>query len=182
MPEFCNQINLNPFQISTSSQPHGSRPSWTRFMRWSTQSSGPLMTQIHCWYWLTTLTSVRKTKVFWGAIKIKLQKGLMKLMELNLILYEISDTSAIYLKACDSIHQLLSMLFGLHTIHVGFYTGHWIWLFQFLNTNASSSVTHFYTEVKNNHTQTFWYLLLAGSRIYFHLSKSPIFSKGSSYF
>lgn len=121
---FCRSINAQTLQ-SDSPEPisdihikqvHGGYPSWTRFMRWTAHSSAPLMTQIHSWSWLPTLTSERKTEVvFWGEVKIKLQKGLMKLTELNRTFYEISDTSAIYLKACDSIHQLLSVLFGLHT-------------------------------------------------------------------
>lgn len=107
---------ISDIHIKPVSEVHGGHSPWTRFMRWSTHSSGPLMTQSHSWYWLTTLTSVRKTEVeFWGEVKIRLHKGLMKLMELNLIPYEISDASSIYLKACDSIHRLLSMLFGLHT-------------------------------------------------------------------
>lgn len=57
---------------------------------------------------------MRKTEVvFWGEAKIK--NGLVKLMELNLIPYETSDTSAIYLKKRHPIHQLLGILFSSHT-------------------------------------------------------------------
>lgn len=122
---FCRSINtwilqsdsselISYIHIKPVSEVHSGHPFWTGFMRWSTIVVVLSWLRFTAGIDLATLTSARKTElVFWGEVKTKLLKGLMQLMELNLILYE-SGMSAIYLKACDSVHQVFGMLFGLH--------------------------------------------------------------------
>lgn len=133
--ELISRIHIKPV-----SEVHGGQPFWTRFIRWPTTVVVLFWLRFTAGIDIGTLISTRKAEVvFWGEMKTKLLKGLMQLMELNLIFYEISDMSAMYLKACDSV-QLFCMLFGLRTKYTRGVFRH-ATRYSCFSSYASSSVT-----------------------------------------
>lgn len=99
---------------------------------------------------------MRQTKiVLWGAVKIKLEKGLMEFMELkSLVLLLLLQVHYSFQKLL-SVLLLLSMLFGFQTKcnceGVRDAAGHG---FQFLRTDVSVLVKKLNTKVKSNYTST----------------------------
>lgn len=89
------------------------------------------MNPSHTWYWKTTLTSVRWTEmVFWGAVMIKREKGLMKFTELNPILNVNSCKLQMLLQFEVCHFQLPKHVFFFRKIFTSLGYGTILWPFQ----------------------------------------------------